>query len=56
MKNLIAAFPLGLVATVTPDGAPAVSPKGTFLVLDDLTIAYSDCQAKQRRDDPYPTL
>jgi len=39
-KSLIATFPLGFVATVTPEGRPAVSPKGTFLVLDDETIAF----------------
>lgn len=40
-KALIAAFPLGFTATVTPDGAPAVSPKGTYLVLDDRTLAFA---------------
>ncbi len=49
MKDLIATFPLGFVATVTPDGAPAVSPKGTFLVLDDQTIAYSDIRSPGTR-------
>ena len=39
-KRLIATFPLGFVATVTSEGRPAVSPKGTFLVLDDHTIAF----------------
>ena len=45
MKDLIAAFPLGFVATVTPNGAPAVSPKGTFLVLDDDTVAFGDIRS-----------
>ncbi|EBA13565.1 pyridoxamine 5'-phosphate oxidase family protein [Roseobacter sp. CCS2] len=49
MKDLIATFPLGFVATVTADGAPAVSPKGTFLVLDDTTIAYSDIRSPGTR-------
>ncbi len=49
MKDLIATFPMGFVATVTPDGAPAVSPKGTFLVLDDQTIAYSDIRSPGTR-------
>ncbi len=44
-KNLIATFPLGFVATVTPDGRPAVSPKGTFLVLDDHTIAFGEIRS-----------
>ena len=49
MKELIAKFPLGFVATVCPDGTPAVSPKGTFLVLDDQTIAYSDIRSPGTR-------
>lgn len=49
MKDLIATFPLGFVATVTPGGAPAVSPKGTFLVLDDETLAYGDIRSPGTR-------
>jgi predicted pyridoxine 5'-phosphate oxidase superfamily flavin-nucleotide-binding protein len=49
MKDLIATFPLGFVASVTSKGAPAVSPKGTFLVLDDSTIAYSDIRSPGTR-------
>ena len=44
-KDLISTFPLGFVATVTPDGRPAVSPKGTFLVLDDQTIAFGEIRS-----------
>ncbi len=44
-KHLIATFPLGFVATITPDGRPAVSPKGTFLVLDDHTIAFGEIRS-----------
>ena len=44
-KDLIATFPLGFVATITPDGRPAVSPKGTFLVLDDETIAFGEIRS-----------
>ena len=44
-KALIARFPLGFVATVTPDGWPAVSPKGTFLVLDDDTIGFGEIRS-----------
>jgi hypothetical protein len=49
MKDLIAAFPLGFVATVRADGGPAVSPKGTFLVLDDRTIAFADIRSPKTR-------
>ena len=44
-KNLIGIFPLGFVATVRSDGKPAVSPKGTFLVLDDRTIAFGEIRS-----------
>lgn len=49
MKDLIATFPLGFVASVTSDGTPAVSPKGTFLVLDDHRIAYGDVRSPGTR-------
>ena len=49
MKDLIATFPLGFVATVAPDGAPAVSPKGTFLALDDSTLAFADIRSPATR-------
>ena len=45
VKDLIADFPLGFVATVTPGGRPAVSPKGTFLVVDDRTIGFGDIRS-----------
>lgn len=45
VKTLIADFPLGFTATVTPAGEPAVAPKGTFLVLDDATIAFADIRS-----------
>ena len=41
-KELIETFPLGFVATVTEDGMPSLSPKGTFLILDDKTIAFAE--------------
>ena len=44
-KNLIATFPLGFVATITAGGRPAVSPKGTFLVLDDTTIGFGNIRS-----------
>lgn len=40
-RTLIQRFPLGFVATVTAEGAPSLSPKGTFLVLDDSTIGFA---------------
>ena len=44
-RELIATFPLGFVATVTAEGGPALSPKGTFLVLDDDTIAFGEIRS-----------
>lgn len=41
IRALIEQFPLGFVATCQPGGTPAVSPKGTFLVLDDRRIAFA---------------
>ena len=46
-KELIETFPLGFVATVTEDGMPSLSPKGTFLILDDKTIAFAEIRSPQ---------
>jgi uncharacterized protein len=45
MKRVIEQQRLGFVATVAPDGTPNVSPKGTFVVLDDSTIAFGDIRS-----------
>lgn len=44
-QDLITRWRLGHIATVTPDGLPSVSPKGTFLVIDDQTIAFGDIRS-----------
>ena len=44
-KQIIERFPLGFVATVTADGMPSLSPKGTFFVLDDETIAFAEIRS-----------
>lgn len=44
-KGVIERFPLGFVATVTQDGMPSLSPKGTFFVLDDKTIAFAEIRS-----------
>jgi len=49
MQDLIATFPLGFVATITPEGAPAVSPKGTFIVLSDKRVAFADIRSPGTR-------
>lgn len=43
--DLIRDFGLGMVATIRADGGPAVSPKGTFLVLDEKTVAFADIRS-----------
>jgi predicted pyridoxine 5'-phosphate oxidase superfamily flavin-nucleotide-binding protein len=45
MKRVIEEQRLGFVATSAPDGTPNVSPKGTFAVLDDRTIAFGDIRS-----------
>jgi predicted pyridoxine 5'-phosphate oxidase superfamily flavin-nucleotide-binding protein len=45
MKRVIEEQRLGFVATVAPDGTPNLSPKGTFAVLDDRTIAFGEIRS-----------
>jgi len=45
MRTLIERNTIGFVATVTPDGAPAVSPKGTSVVLDETTLLFSNIRS-----------
>jgi len=41
MRALISENTIALVATVTPDGHPKVSPKGTTVIIDDGHLAFS---------------
>ncbi len=45
MKNLIRTFSAGSVATVNVDGTPSVSPKATFVILNDRTLAYGNIRS-----------
>ena len=45
MKRIIEEQLLGFVATSAPDGTPNVSPKATFFVVDDHTIAFGDIRS-----------
>ena len=45
MKQVIAEQKLGFVGSVDADGAPNVSPKGTFLVLDDEHIMFGEIRS-----------
>ncbi|WP_422284084.1 pyridoxamine 5'-phosphate oxidase family protein [Bradyrhizobium sp.] len=45
MKRIIEQQRLGFVATTAPDGTPNVSPKGTFVVVDEATIAFGEVRS-----------
>ena len=45
MQQLIRNYNAGSVATVNADGSPAVSPKATFVVIDERRIAYGNIRS-----------
>lgn len=45
MKKLISEHSAGMVATVNEDGTPSVSPKATFVILNDTTIAFGNLRS-----------
>ena len=45
MKRLIANYNAGAVGTINEDGTPAVSPKATFVVIDDGCIAFGNIRS-----------
>ncbi len=45
MKRVVSEQKLGFVATVSEDGTPNLSPKGTFLVLDDEHIMFGEIRS-----------
>ena len=45
MRAIIAAYPLGFVASVNKDGTPNLSPKGTFVVIDDRQLAFGNIRS-----------
>src|SRR5262245_32415760 len=47
MKSLTATFPLGFVASVNKDGTPNLSPKGTFVVLNERQLAFGHIRSPQ---------
>jgi predicted pyridoxine 5'-phosphate oxidase superfamily flavin-nucleotide-binding protein len=49
MKQLIVSHTAGMVGTVDDAGKPAVSPKATFFIVDDETIAYGDIRSPGTR-------
>lgn len=51
MRAVVESAHLGFVATVTPEGRPNLSPKGTIRVLDDRRIVFLDIASPQTRKD-----
>ena len=47
MKDMVGRLRLCDVATVTPDGKPNLSPKGSLKVLDDEHLAFADIMSPQ---------
>lgn len=45
MKRVVEQQKLGFVATVCEDGTPNLSPKGTFLVLDDEHLIFGEIRS-----------
>jgi predicted pyridoxine 5'-phosphate oxidase superfamily flavin-nucleotide-binding protein len=57
MKRMVADLKLCFVATVTPDGRPNLSPKGSLKVLDDDHVAFIDIMSpvtmRNLKSNPY---
>lgn len=51
MRAVVESAHLAFVATVTPDGRPNLSPKGTIRVLDAHRLAFLDIASPQTRKD-----
>ena len=45
IKDFLKQQKLGYVATVTPDGKPNISPKGTIIGWDEKTLAFADIRS-----------
>jgi hypothetical protein len=45
MQRIVRDYNAGAVATVNADGTPAVSPKATFVVIDERCIAYGNIRS-----------
>lgn len=45
MQTLIRNFSAAAVATVNEDGTPSVSPKATFVVIDDRTLVFGNIRS-----------
>lgn len=45
MQRIVEEQKIGYVATVSPDGTPNVSPKGTFIVLDESHLMFGEIRS-----------
>ena len=51
IKNLVNFQKLGYVATVSPDGTPNLSPKGTIVILDDSRLVFANIRSPKTIDN-----
>jgi hypothetical protein len=47
LRKIIESYPLGFVASANEDGTPNLSPKGTFVILDDRHLAFGYIRSPQ---------
>ena len=47
IKNFVNFHKLGYVATISNDGTPNLSPKGTIVVIDESTMVFADIRSPQ---------
>ena len=47
IKNFVNFQKLGYVATISKDGTPNLSPKGTIAVIDESTLVFADIRSPQ---------
>ena len=47
IKNFVNSQKLGYVATVSKDGTPNLSPKGTIVVMNESTLAFANIRSPQ---------
>ena len=47
IKNFVNSQKLGYVATVSIDGTPSLSPKGTIVVMNESTLVFADIRSPQ---------
>ena len=51
VKNFVNSQKLGYVATVSKDGTPNLSPKGTIIVMDESTLVFADIRSPKTMEN-----